>query len=232
MDIRLDSIRLRLDAFSLTADLAVPSGASVALVGPSGAGKSSVLNLVAGFLAPAEGRIWVGGKDQTQTAPSDRPVTMVFQDHNLFPHLNVADNVALGLDPGLRLSPQQVVQRQNVLADVDLDGMLDRKPADLSGGQQSRVALARALVRDRPVLLLDELFAALGPALRAEMLDLVRARQASSGMTVLMVTHDIRDAERIADLVILVADGVAHAPVATRRLLADPPQALRDYLGT
>ena len=106
-----------------------------------------------------------------------------------------------------------------------------RKPGQLSGGQIGRAALARALLRARPILLLDEPFAALGPALKAEMLDLVAETADQSGATVLMVTHDPADALRFADLAVLVADGVASPPQPTAALFADPPPALRAYLG-
>ena len=109
--------------------------------------------------------------------------------------------------------------------------MSARKPAALSGGQQSRVALARVLARSQPLVLLDEPFAALGPALKAEMLDLVAELMTATRATLLMVTHDPKDALRIADQTVLVADGLAHAPVDTNALFADPPEVLRQYLG-
>ena len=109
--------------------------------------------------------------------------------------------------------------------------MAERKPAQLSGGQQSRVALARVLVQGRDILLLDEPFAALGPALKAEMLDLVAELATESGATLLMVSHDPGDARRIADQVVLVAEGQAHPPRPTADLLDNPPPALKAYLG-
>ncbi|KIC20016.1 ATP-binding cassette domain-containing protein, partial [Leisingera sp. ANG-S3] len=123
-------------------------------------------------------------------------------------------------------------QVEAALARVGLGGMGARKPAALSGGQQSRVALARVLVQGRDILLLDEPFAALGPALKAEMLDLVAELARESGATVLMVSHDPNDARRIADQVVLVAEGRAHEPQATAELLNNPPPALKAYLGS
>jgi thiamine transport system ATP-binding protein len=114
---------------------------------------------------------------------------------------------------------------------VGLAGLGSRKPAALSGGQIARVALARALLRDKPIMLLDEPFGALGPALRDEMLGLVAALADETGATLLMVSHEPGDARRIADDVILVADGMAHVPVSTAEIFAHPPAALRDYLG-
>jgi thiamine transport system ATP-binding protein len=217
--------------FSLSANLTVPKGARVAVIGPSGSGKSTLLSLVGGFLAPTQGRIRVEGRDITALPPGQRPVSMLFQDQNLFPHLTVAQNVGLGLRPDLRLSDPQRARVGQVLAEVGLEGMETRRPANLSGGQQSRVALARVLLRARPVLLLDEPFAALGPALKGEMLALLARIADQTDATVLMVTHDPDDARSFAPQTILVDGGVAHPPVPTGPLLDNPPPGLRAYLG-
>jgi thiamine transport system ATP-binding protein len=156
---------------------------------------------------------------------------MLFQDHNLFPHLTVAQNVALGIKPSLRIDKADQSRIDAALADVGLAGYGGRLPSELSGGQQSRTALARVLVQARPLILLDEPFAALGPALRAEMLRLVRAVAERLGATLLMVTHDVADARRLGGQAVFVHDGVAEAPMPVEDLLADPPDALADYLG-
>lgn len=227
--LRFDDVTLAQGAFRLRADFAVPVGARVAVIGPSGAGKSTLFMAVAGFLAPASGRILWDGRDLAGVAPGDRPLSVLFQDQNLFPHLTVAQNLGLGLRADLRLDAAQRAQVDQALERVGLAGMGARKPAALSGGQQGRAALARALLRARPLLLLDEPFAALGPALKAEMLALVA--ELAAGATVLMVTHDPADAKRFADQTVLVADGVAAAPVATAALFTAPPPPLRAYLG-
>ena len=227
--LRLEHLDLRQDDFRLQADLTVPVGARVAVIGPSGAGKSTLLIAVAGFFAPVAGRVLWDGQDLAGRAPGDRPLSILFQDQNLFPHLTLAQNLGLGLRADLRLDAGQRARVEEALQRVGLAGMGARKPAQLSGGQIGRAALARALLRERPLLLLDEPFAALGPALKAEMLDLVA--ELADGATVLMVTHDPADARRFADQTILVADGIAHAPRPTAQLFADPPPALRAYLG-
>ncbi len=227
----LEALVLRQTGFELRADWSVAAGAKLAVIGPSGAGKSSLLNAIAGFLDPAEGRILWQGRDLGPLPPGARPISILFQDQNLFPHLTLAENLGLGLSPRLRLTADQQAQVGQALDRVGLAGLGQRKPGALSGGQQGRAALARALLRARPILLLDEPFAALGPALKAEMLDLVAEIAGQTGATVLMVTHDPADALRLADSTVLVADGVAAAPMATARLFADPPAALRAYLG-
>jgi len=187
--------------------------------------------LIAGFLAPDQGRVLWDGQDLTDVAPGKRPVSILFQDQNLFPHLTVQQNVGLGLRPDLRLSPDQQASVTRVLDQVGLAGMETRRPANLSGGQQSRVSLARVLLRARPLLLLDEPFAALGPALKAEMLRLLADFADDLGITVLMVTHDPDDARAFTPDTILIDDGAAHPPVPTGPLLDNPPPSLRAYLG-
>ncbi|MDP2085659.1 MAG: ATP-binding cassette domain-containing protein, partial [Gemmobacter sp.] len=139
----LDAMILEQDDFRLAADWSVPQGARVAVIGPSGAGKSTLLSALAGFLAPASGRILWAGQDITATPPGARPLSILFQDGNLFPHLTVAQNLGLGLDPRLRLTPDQKAEVARVLAQVGLADKAARKPGALSGGEQSRVALAR-----------------------------------------------------------------------------------------
>jgi thiamine transport system ATP-binding protein len=230
--LRLDRVVLAQGTFRLTADWAVEPGARVAVMGPSGAGKSTLLMAVAGFLAPAAGRILWQGRDMAGQAPGKRPVSMLFQDQNLFPHLTLAQNLGLGLSPRLRLTSADDAQIAAALDRVGLAGMGARRPAELSGGQAGRAALARALLRARPMLLLDEPFAALGPAMKADMLALVAGIAAETGALVLMVTHDPGDARAFAERVIVVDDGIAAPPVATAALFAAPPPGLRDYLGT
>lgn len=229
--LRLEDVAITNGDFTLRADLTVPTAASVAVIGPSGAGKSTLLEAIAGFCDVPHGRIFWSGQDLTELPPGRRPVAVLFQDGNLFPHLSAAQNVGLGIRPDARLSPVERDQVQAALARVGLADKGDSKPAQLSGGQQSRVALARVLVQRRDLLLLDEPFAALGPALKAEMLDLVAELVSETGTTLLMVSHAPEDARRITSQAMLVADGSAHAPVATQGLLDNPPPALRDYLG-
>lgn len=228
--LRLEGLDIRQEGFRLTADWSVPKGALVAVIGPSGAGKSTLLMALAGFVSHL-GRITWEGQDLGPLPPGDRPLSILFQDQNLFPHLTLAQNLGLGISPRLRLTPADHDRIAQTLSRVGLLGMGGRKPGQLSGGQIGRAALARALLRARPLLLLDEPFAALGPALKAEMLDLVAETAAESGATVLMVTHDPTDAKRFAGLTVLVEGGVAHGPQPTGTLFANPPPALVAYLG-
>ena len=231
MALNCKNVVLKQGDFSLQADVEFQLGMVTALIGPSGAGKSTFLSALAGFLEPQAGHILWGGQELQGRQPGDRPISMLFQDNNLFPHLSIAQNVGLGLRKGLRFSPQEYVRIDQVLESVGLKEYHDRKPGDLSGGQQSRAALARVLIADRQIVLLDEPFAALGPRLKDEMLDLVKTRLADQGRCVVMVTHDPEDAQRIAQAVALVADGVVARPVETTNIFKAPPPALAAYLG-
>ncbi len=228
--LKINNLSLVQGDFSLRADIVCDAGVT-AVMGPSGAGKSTLLAAIAGFIAPTGGQMAFAGREFTDLTPAERPVSMLFQDNNLFPHLTIAENVGLGLRGELRLSGQEKEAVAQAIVDVGLEGLAARKPAALSGGQQSRAALARVLLAGRPIVLLDEPFAALGPRLKDEMLDLVRERLIPKGQIVLMVSHDPNDVKRIADQVCLVAEGRVSAAKPTDEIFENPPDALRAYLG-
>jgi thiamine transport system ATP-binding protein len=229
--LQFDRLVLTQGSFRLSADWSAAAGERIALMGPSGSGKSTLLAAIAGFLAPTEGTIRWQRQDLAGVASGERPVTILFQDQNLFPHLTVAQNLGLGLRPDLRLGPDDRQRLDQALDRVGLTGLSARRPAQLSGGQASRAALARALLRARPILLLDEPFAALGPAQRQEMLALVQEVAGETGALVLMVTHDPDDARALAGQTAFISGGVVQPPVPTAELFANPPPELADYLG-
>ncbi|MFP7674248.1 ATP-binding cassette domain-containing protein [Marivita sp. S0852] len=232
MALDLDHICARAGGFEVTADFSVPAGARVAIIGASGSGKSTLLDVIAGFRAPMSGEVRWQGVPLTDKPPAERPIGILFQDTNLFPNLTIQQNLALALNPvSGRLKAGAADKIDAVLSRVGLDGFGPRRLSEMSGGQQSRAALARVLVQARPVLLLDEPFSALGPALRDEMLDLVRDVAEAEGTTVLLVTHNPQEALRFARHTIVVEAGCAAPPRDTQALLDDPPPELRRYLG-
>jgi thiamine transport system ATP-binding protein len=175
----------------------------------------------------------LGGKEMNFAEPAARPVSILFQDNNLFGHLTVAQNIGLGIAPRLKLEKVQAERVERALASVGIKGLGKRLPSELSGGERQRAALARALLRDKPVLLLDEPFAALGPAMRVEMLDLVLQLQAENNLTVIMVTHNPDDAAHFATHIGFVENGQLSATLPSR-MLQNPPKgsAMEHYLGS
>jgi len=228
--LRVDKVRLGFDGFTLTADLTVAKGARLAVLGPSGGGKTTLLSIIAGFLRPDAGRVVIDGQDVTDRPVQDRPLSILFQEGNLFPHLAAFDNVALGVKPSLKLTENDRADVARALDQVGLGALGDRKPGDLSGGQRSRVALARMLLRRKPLALLDEPFSALDPGLRREMLALVGDLCTAEGLTLVMVSHDLRDAERLCTDLCLLEDGAIRLNGPLPALLADPPAPLTPWL--
>ncbi|WP_156995098.1 thiamine ABC transporter ATP-binding protein [Elstera litoralis] len=222
------------ETMAMRFDLTVESGVFLALIGPSGAGKSTLLNLIAGFEAPEAGSIRLFGQEVIGLPPARRPVTTVFQDNNLFDHLNCGTNVRLGLLPASINSRAAQIAATAALAQVGLAGFDTRPVRDLSGGQRQRVAIARALVRAPtcPLLLLDEPFAALGPAQRRDMLDLIEGLRQTHGLTVILVNHHPDEARHAAQFCAFLDAGRIVALDETTKLLArsDVP-GLTAYLG-
>ncbi|MDK4719546.1 ATP-binding cassette domain-containing protein [Rhizobium sp. CNPSo 3968] len=229
--IAMAGVELRLGTHDFRFDCTLPQGKIIAIAGPSGSGKSTFLNLLAGFEQPDRGRILLAGQDVTGLHPADRPVSLVFQDNNLFAHLDLFTNVGLGISPSLKLSVQDRQRVSEALARVGLPGFEKRKPGTLSGGERQRAAFARALVRDKPILLLDEPFAALDPGLRSGMVELLKTLHRESGNTVLIVSHDPAEVRRLADHAVFIEGGAIRlaASIETFLTAGDIP-ALTTFL--
>jgi thiamine transport system ATP-binding protein len=229
--ITMENVEFRLGTHEFCFDCVLPQGRIIAVAGPSGAGKSTFLNLLAGFETPDRGRVTMDGLDVTGLHPSERPVSLVFQDNNLFAHLDIFTNVGLGISPSLRLAAADCRIVSDALARVGLAGFEKRMPGSLSGGERQRAAFARALVRHRPVLLLDEPFAALDPHLRIGMAELLTALHRETGNTVLIVSHDPAEVRRLADHAVFIDAGNIRlsAPIGTFLAEQGIP-ALRTFL--
>jgi iron(III) transport system ATP-binding protein len=187
--------------------LTIQRGEIIALLGPSGSGKTTTLRLLAGFEIPDQGQVLVDGEDVTRLAPVARRFGMVFQHYALFPHLDVGENVAFGLE-SLGVKPPELAGRvAAALALVDLAGYERRRIGQLSGGQQQRVALARALAPEPRVLLLDEPLSNLDPTLRERTRREIRDLIHRVGITTVLVTHEQEEAFDLGDRVALLRDG-------------------------
>ena len=188
-------------------DLRVEKGSFVVVLGPSGAGKSSLLHAIGGFVLPTTGQIYIDQQEVTHLPPHDRQATMLFQGNNLFQHLTVWDNVALGVDPRLSLQPQQEEQLREMLTKLHVQSLTQQCASKLSGGEAQRVALARCLVQKKPLLLLDEPFAGLDPPLRRECYELVYTTTRQQNITTLMVSHFPQEVRPYADELIFLDHG-------------------------
>ncbi|MFB9886415.1 thiamine ABC transporter ATP-binding protein [Balneatrix alpica] len=184
-------------------------GQAVAIEGPSGSGKSTLLNLIAGFLTPHAGHISWEGHSWLQLAPWQRPLSTLFQEHNLFEHLPVWANIGVGIHPGLKLSAAQQQQIIWMLEQLGLGGMRERMPAELSGGQRQRVALARVMLRAQPLLLLDEPFTGVDDDTR-QRLWLQVLNMKKQGTAIILVSHDSEDIEALADQRLVLHQGHLH----------------------
>jgi iron(III) transport system ATP-binding protein len=215
-------------------DLVIEPGEFFTFLGPSGSGKSTLLRLIAGFgPLPSTGRVRIGDKDVTQLAPWDRNVGLVFQNYALWPHMTVRKNVAFGLEE--RKVPAREI-RERVDAALELVGLLGlagRRPSQLSGGQQQRVALARTVVVEPQILLLDEPLSNLDANLRIQMRREIRDLQRKLGLTTIFVTHDQEEANTVSDRMAVLDDGIIQQVGSPMSLYDEPVNRfVASFLGT
>ena len=215
----------------------IPDGKLIGLLGPSGCGKSTTLGLISGLVKPTEGKIYFGDEDVTKTAPEHRGVGLVFQNYALYPHLTVMQNITFPLEnlKGKAKLPRAERERRarEIAKLVQIDTLLDRKPAELSGGQQQRVAIARALVKMPRVLLLDEPLSNLDARLRLQTREEIKRIQKETGITTVFVTHDQDEAMSISDLIVVMKEGVVQQIGAPQSVYDDPANLfVARFLGT
>ncbi len=213
-------------------NLEVQKGEFVTFLGPSGCGKTTTLRMIAGFEFPTEGEILLNGEDISHLPPNRRPINTVFQRYALFPHLNVYDNVAFGLN--LKRLPKSVVNEKvrQVLEVVDLEGFEKRRISTLSGGQQQRIAIARAIVNEPDILLLDEPLGALDLKMRKEMQLELKSMHERLGITFIYVTHDQEEALTMSDKVVVMSDGMIQQVGTPEEIYNEPKNAfVADFIG-
>ncbi len=185
-------------------DFTIKKGEIIGIIGPSGGGKSTLLHLIAGLLPLQAGIISFDGNDFTRAAAKDRPVSLLFQHNNLFEHLSVWQNIAIGLKPHFKLSPQEEQKIEELMEALNINSFKNRKPSELSGGQRQRVALCRIYLRHKPLLLLDEPFSSLDPSLRAELLDITLDIHKKNNLTTLLVSHQPEEIEDKVDSLMII----------------------------
>jgi thiamine transport system ATP-binding protein len=228
----LEHVRFSWPDMPMEFDVSIARNTIAIVTGPSGSGKSTLLNLIAGFEAAASGRITIDDLNCTDSPVSGRPVSFLFQEHNLFAHLTVETNAGFGIAPRRMLGAIERRRVKDALASVGLAGKEDRLPHQLSGGERQRAAFARILLEDRPVLLLDEPFASLGPSLRLEMMALLTELQSTKPRTILAVTHHPQEWRGVAESFVFVDEGRVLATGAMADI-ENPslPDSVRHYLG-
>jgi spermidine/putrescine transport system ATP-binding protein len=223
-EIRLEELTKRFDDVVAvdSIDLDMPPGEFFTMLGPSGCGKTTTLRMIAGFEQPTSGKILLDGTDVARVPPHRRSVNTVFQNYALFPHLDVAANVAFGLKYHRVTKEERRRKVRGILHLVQLDGFEERKPAQLSGGQQQRVALARALVLTPRVLLLDEPLGALDARLRKDLQLELKAIQKDIGITFVFVTHDQEEALTMSDRMAVMNHGHVEQAGSPREVYEEP----------
>ena len=204
--LEISNLKVKFPEKTIEADFSIQQGHSIALMGESGSGKSTILNTIAGFEHPQSGDIVFNGKSMLNLAPAARPVTMLFQENNLFKHLNVMQNIGLGIHPGLKLSAQDKASIDHALEAVGLTGFNLREPTTLSGGQNQRVALARCLIRKQPLLLLDEPFKGLDQERKTGLMHLYKSIIDDQKITLVLATHNKREANTLCDQILMLDD--------------------------
>lgn len=205
--LKVEQIKLSRKGQNFHFDFKLKPASKLAIMGPSGSGKSTLLDLISGFASPSSGSLSYDGLDFTTADVAARPVTLLSQSDNLFPHLNLFQNVALGLTTKANLTTKHRELTLKAIENVGLSGHKHKLPTALSGGQQQRAALARSLLKAKPILLLDEPFSALDQDLRADMASLVNNICNQHGLTLITVTHDERDAALLSDKVVQLNQG-------------------------
>ncbi len=205
--LKIENINYKYENMNMCFNFDAYKGEVTAILGQSGAGKSTLLSLISGFISPHLGDIKIDGKSILKQEIHQRDVSILFQENNLFAHLNLHDNIALGVNTKLKLNKNEEKELYNLAKKFQIENILYQLPSEVSGGQKQRAALCRTILREKSVLLLDEPFSALDEELKDELLSLIKELSEKQNLCVLMVTHSKDDAKKVASKIITICEG-------------------------
>ena len=227
--LKLNQVEISFGKHLLSYNFKVDKGEILAVIGPSGGGKTTLLNLIAGFIRPDQGQIIYENIDITRFSAFERPVSYVFQEGNLFPHLSVKNNIALGINPNLSLNDQQTQLISQTLQIVGLANLQDKLPDQLSGGQKQKVAMGRALIRNRPIILLDEPFTGLDYEAKYDLINLIKSVHRKTSCIIILVTHDFQEVRLMASKVAIINNGLFELFEDVNQVLDNKQNSFKDF---
>tara|TARA_X000000368_G_scaffold100764_1_gene77692 strand:+ start:1022 stop:1714 length:693 start_codon:yes stop_codon:yes gene_type:complete len=205
--LKINKLKYKIEKASFEFDFEVKSSQLVGVIGKSGSGKSTLFNLLSGFLKPKEGSIYFSDKNITNLKPFDRDISILFQDHNNFNHLNIFENIILGIDSDMKRTPNNIKLVRSIMKKVSLNIDIDKKVSNLSGGEQQRVSIARSLLRKKSILLLDEPFNSLDPGLRKILYEDIKTMSFSHKLITLISSHLIEELRNVTDKFLFIHQG-------------------------
>ena len=205
--LKINKLKYKIEKVSFEFDFEVKSSQLVGVIGKSGSGKSTLFNLLSGFLKPKEGSIYFSDKNITNLKPFDRDISILFQDHNNFNHLNIFENIILGIDSDMKRTPNNIKLVRSIMKKVSLNIDIDKKVSNLSGGEQQRVSIARSLLRKKSILLLDEPFNSLDPGLRKILYEDIKTMSFSHKLITLISSHLIEELRNVTDKFLFIHQG-------------------------
>ena len=205
--LKINKLKYKIEKASFEFDFELKSSQLVGVIGKSGSGKSTLFNLLSGFLKPKEGSIYFSNINITNLKPFDRDISILFQDHNNFNHLNIFENIILGIDSDMKRTPNNIKLVRSIMKKVSLNIDLDKKVSNLSGGEQQRVSIARSLLRKKSILLLDEPFNSLDPGLRKILYEDIKTMSFSHKLITLISSHLIEELRNVTDKFLFIHQG-------------------------
>ena len=205
--LKINKLKYKIEKASFEFDFELKSSQLVGVIGKSGSGKSTLFNLLSGFLKPKEGSIYFSDKNITNLKPFDRDISILFQDHNNFNHLNIFENIILGIDSDMKRTSNNLKLVRSIMKKVSLNIDIDKKVSNLSGGEQQRVSIARSLLRKKSILLLDEPFNSLDPGLRKILYEDIKTMSFSHKLITLISSHLIEELRNVTDKFLFIHQG-------------------------